>query len=62
MGVPQEDRHKLFHWSNLMLSGDDPEVVASPEIQEQTSLEVYAYANALGAGNANARSTTSSAS
>jgi len=49
MGVPQEDRHKLFHWSNLMLSGDDPEVVASPEVQEQTSLEVYAYANELGA-------------
>jgi cholest-4-en-3-one 26-monooxygenase len=32
-----------------MLSGDDPEVVASPEVQEQTSMEVYAYANELGA-------------
>ena len=49
MGVPQEDRHKLFHWSNLMLSGDDPDVVASPEVQEATALEVYAYANDLGA-------------
>ena len=29
IGVPYEDRHKLFDWSNRMLSGDDPEVVAS---------------------------------
>jgi cholest-4-en-3-one 26-monooxygenase len=49
LGVPHEDRHKLFHWSNLMLSGDDPEVVASPEVQAQTTTDVYAYANALGA-------------
>ena len=25
LGVPQEDRHKLFEWSNQMLNYDDPE-------------------------------------
>ena len=36
LGVPQDDRHKVFDWSNLMLNYDDPEygdpVVASAEI------------------------------
>ncbi|WP_062999591.1 cytochrome P450 [Nocardia mikamii] len=36
LGVPQDDRHKLFDWSNQMLNYDDPEygdsVVASAEI------------------------------
>ncbi len=31
IGVPYADRHKLFEWSNTMLSGDDPDVVASVE-------------------------------
>ena len=25
MGVPQEDRHKMFDWSNRMIGADDPE-------------------------------------
>ena len=25
LGVPQQDRHKIFHWSNQMIGGDDPE-------------------------------------
>jgi cytochrome P450 len=24
--VPQNDRHKLFHWSNLIIGGDDPDI------------------------------------
>ncbi|MBO0853288.1 MAG: cytochrome P450 [Nocardia sp.] len=36
LGVPQDDRHKLFDWSNKMLNYDDPEygdsAVASAEI------------------------------
>ncbi|WP_036504004.1 cytochrome P450 [Nocardia aobensis] len=36
LGVPQDDRHKLFDWSNQMLNYDDPEygdsAVASAEI------------------------------
>ncbi|WP_280264133.1 cytochrome P450 [Nocardia wallacei] len=36
LGVPQDDRHKLFDWSNQMLNYDDPEygdsVTASAEV------------------------------
>ncbi|MGC7368004.1 steroid C27-monooxygenase, partial [Mycobacteroides abscessus subsp. abscessus] len=28
MGVPQEDRRKLFDWSNQMVGNQDPEFVA----------------------------------
>ncbi len=48
IGVPYEDRHKLFEWSNRMLSGDDPDVV-SPEANAAAAMEVYAYANELAA-------------
>ncbi len=30
LGVPQEDRKKLFEWSNQMLSYDDPEIEGDP--------------------------------
>jgi cholest-4-en-3-one 26-monooxygenase len=33
LGVPQEDRHDLFHWSNQMIAGgDDPEYAGSAYI------------------------------
>ena len=48
IGVPFEDRHKLFQWSNRLLSGDDPDV-ASEEERAAASMEVYAYANELAA-------------
>jgi cholest-4-en-3-one 26-monooxygenase len=32
MGVPQEDRMKLFHWSNQMVGDMDPEFAASVEL------------------------------
>ncbi len=25
LGVPQEDRHKMFEWSNRMVGSEDPE-------------------------------------
>ena len=48
IGVPYADRHKLFEWSNRMLSGDDPEAF-SPEASASAAMEVYAYANELAA-------------
>ncbi len=48
IGVPYADRHKLFEWSNRMLSGDDP-AVASEEEGAAAAMEVYAYANELAA-------------
>ena len=31
LGIPQEDRLKLFDWSNSMIAEDDPELRKSPE-------------------------------
>jgi cholest-4-en-3-one 26-monooxygenase len=47
LGVPQEDRYRLFDWSNRLLSGDDPEVT-TPEDQQAAAMEIFAYAHELG--------------
>lgn len=47
MGVPQDDRHKLFDWSNRMIGGEDPEYGISEEMRQQASMELYAYASQL---------------
>ena len=31
LGVPQEDRHKMFDWSNRMVGSEDPEYQQSAE-------------------------------
>ena len=46
LGVPQEDRKKLFDWSNQMLAGEDPEFEGQAEI---ASAEVLGYAMAMAA-------------
>ncbi|WP_028936256.1 cytochrome P450 [Pseudonocardia spinosispora] len=44
IGVPQEDRKKIFDWSNQMIAADDPEI----EIDQMTaSAELLGYAMAL---------------
>jgi cholest-4-en-3-one 26-monooxygenase len=48
MGVPHEDRHKLFDWSNRMVGFDDPEFRTSPEAGELAAMEIIGYAHALG--------------
>jgi cholest-4-en-3-one 26-monooxygenase len=40
LGVPQEDRGKIFEWSNQMISYDDPEVEGDGE---QASFELLSY-------------------
>jgi cytochrome P450 len=47
LGVPQEDRHKLFHWSNRMIGNEDPEYGTSQEQSRGAALEMFSYANAL---------------
>ena len=44
LGVPQEDRGKLFSWSNQMLGYDDPDYRAG---EADASLELLTYATAL---------------
>ncbi len=42
IGVPQDERHKLFEWSNLMTSYDVPEL-AEESTAAATELLAYAY-------------------
>jgi cholest-4-en-3-one 26-monooxygenase len=49
MGVPREDRHLVFDWSNRMVGSDDPEYNTSREEALDASAELYAYANQLAA-------------
>jgi cholest-4-en-3-one 26-monooxygenase len=44
LGVPQEDRRKLFNWSNQMLAYDDPEYSVDPEA---ASIEIITYFMAM---------------
>jgi cholest-4-en-3-one 26-monooxygenase len=44
LGVPQDDRRKLFDWSNQMLAYDDPEYGGDPEA---ASIEILGYAMGL---------------
>lgn len=41
LGIPQDDRHKVFDWSNQMIAYDDPEYSVDPEA---ASAELLGYA------------------
>nr|AYD61507.1 putative steroid C27 monooxygenase [Mycolicibacterium neoaurum] len=41
MGVPQEDRMKLFHWSNQMVGDMDPEFAGNDAISASVELITY---------------------
>ncbi len=47
LGVPNEDRHRMFDWSNRMIGSQDPEYQTAGEVAQQASLELYAYASEL---------------
>jgi cholest-4-en-3-one 26-monooxygenase len=47
MGVPQDDRHQLFEWSNKLIGFDDPEFQGDRDIAMQVGAEMYVYADAL---------------
>jgi cholest-4-en-3-one 26-monooxygenase len=47
LGVPQEDRHKLFDWSNRLIGFDDPEFQTSFEDGKQAAMELWMYASSL---------------
>jgi len=47
LGVPNEDRHKMFDWSNRMIGSEDPEYLVTAEAAGQAAMELYAYAAAL---------------
>ncbi|WP_433547878.1 cytochrome P450 [Streptomyces sp. CA-294286] len=49
IGVPQEDRTKLFDWSNKMAAYDDPEYAVTQEVGTEAAMEIVSYAMNLAA-------------
>jgi cholest-4-en-3-one 26-monooxygenase len=47
LGVPREDRHKLFAWSNRLIGSEDPEYSVSREEARGAAMEMYMYSNEL---------------
>jgi cholest-4-en-3-one 26-monooxygenase len=47
IGVPQEDRHKIFDWSNRMIGSEDPEYAVSEEAAFEARVEMFMYAAKL---------------
>jgi cholest-4-en-3-one 26-monooxygenase len=47
LGVPMEDRPKVFDWSNRLIGFDDPEFGTSTEDAKVAAMEVWMYANQL---------------
>ncbi|MEE2702469.1 MAG: cytochrome P450 [Myxococcota bacterium] len=47
LGVPEEDRHQVFEWSNRMLGGEDPEYKLPMDEGIRVALEMFVYANGL---------------
>jgi cholest-4-en-3-one 26-monooxygenase len=47
IGVPREDRNKIFEWSNRMVGNEDPEYSVSLEEANNARFEMFMYANGL---------------
>jgi cholest-4-en-3-one 26-monooxygenase len=47
LGVPNEDRHKMFNWSNQMVGSEDPEYQQHADLALNAAMELYAYAAEL---------------
>jgi cholest-4-en-3-one 26-monooxygenase len=47
LGVPADDRHRMFEWSNRMVGNEDPEYQGQAEEALIAAMELYAYASEL---------------
>jgi cholest-4-en-3-one 26-monooxygenase len=47
IGVPSEERHKIFEWSNRMIGSEDPEYIVSEEEVFNAQVEMFMYAQSL---------------
>jgi len=43
MGVALEDRHMIYHNTNIMIGADDPDMSTTPEEGQMAAIEIYAY-------------------
>jgi cholest-4-en-3-one 26-monooxygenase len=46
-GAPAEDRFRIFEWSNVILSSEDPQYVPTPDAFQQAVLDLINYAGEL---------------
>ncbi|MGH9185773.1 MAG: cytochrome P450, partial [Acidimicrobiales bacterium] len=49
VGVPDEDRHLIFNWSNRLVGFQDPDFRTSLEDGQLAAAEIYAYCDAIAA-------------
>ncbi|MEU9665744.1 cytochrome P450 [Streptomyces bobili] len=49
IGIPQDDRIKIFDWSNKMIAYDDPEYAVTEEVGARSAAEIIAYAMGMAA-------------
>ncbi|MCZ4103272.1 cytochrome P450 [Streptomyces sp. So13.3] len=49
IGIPQDDRTKIFDWSNKMIAYDDPELAITEEVGAESAMELISYAMNLAA-------------
>jgi cholest-4-en-3-one 26-monooxygenase len=47
IGVPSDERHKIFEWSNRMIGSEDPEYMVSAEETFNAQVEMFLYAQQL---------------
>ena len=47
LGVPAEDRHRMFDWSNRMVGNEDPEYGITAENALEAAMDLYGYASRL---------------
>jgi cholest-4-en-3-one 26-monooxygenase len=47
IGVPQDDRGKIFHWSNQMVSYDDRQAGPDDEVGQMAAIELLGYSMAM---------------
>jgi cholest-4-en-3-one 26-monooxygenase len=47
LGVPHDERHNMFDWSNRMVGSEDPEYGITAEDALQAAMELYGYASEL---------------
>ncbi|MGW7006194.1 cytochrome P450 [Streptomyces sp. NPDC054933] len=49
IGVPQDERARIFDWSNKMIGYDDPELAITEEIGAESAMELISYSMNLAA-------------
>lgn len=49
LGIPYEDRRKVFDWSNRMIGSTDPDYSGGAEDAQTAAAELYMYANQMAA-------------